>query len=380
MNLITKFKKFFKNLKNLKLFIQQYFRIILTRKIQIDESQKNIKEFQKNCLEKVATPEIEQMPVYSYVLGNKIKRKYFSTPDIYTAHLEKVIYYPRYETLFTKSRQLITDSVMDRITPEKYSIRTLYFAQPIEISGVCSVFRSIFDPKNYYHTSIDYLPRIYLLTQPEYANLEEIKLLVSEELSKSEQYFLDRIAPKNLQIHVVRRDRIYFIEKMIFPSFLTHVNSGYLPSKYLNFLLDKVCPQRPRKKENRIYISRTITDRSNKRCVLNENELIEKLKVYGFEKYNLENMSIEEQIELFYDASHVIAPHGAGLTNIMFAEKIKVLELFPASCVLPHYYYLSKSLGHKYKYWCGRDRNKDANFEVDIPTIFKLLENLEEIV
>ena len=87
-------------------------------------------------------------------------------------------------------------------------------------------------------------------------------------------------------------------------------------------------------------------------------------------------MNIEEQIELFYDAEFVVAPHGAGLSNIMFSRGIKVLELFPTPQVLPHYFYLSKSLGHEYKYWCGNKMFKDSNFRVNISEIMKLVNNL----
>ena len=54
-------------------------------------------------------------------------------------------------------------------------------------------------------------------------------------------------------------------------------------------------------------------------------------------------MSIAEQIELFYDADYVIGVHGAGLVNIIFSSQINVLEIFPTSYVIPHYFYLSKS-------------------------------------
>ena len=41
-------------------------------------------------------------------------------------------------------------------------------------------------------------------------------------------------------------------------------------------------------------------------------------------------MSIIEQVELFRKASHVIAAHGAGLTNILFAPAdARILEIRP---------------------------------------------------
>lgn len=361
-----------KNIVNLKSFLQTNLRLVVTHETLIDHSQKTIKDLHRACSETIATPEAQAMPIYSYTRGNYIKKEAFSTPSVYTANLEQVIYYARYNSLFTKSRKLISDSVMHHIRTDKYSLRTLYFSKPEKISGFCSVFRSMFSYGNYYHTLIDHLPRLYLLDQPDYKDIDEIKLLIPGELTKVEKYFLDKIVPQNIKITLVDPNKIYLIDKLIFPSFLSCRDSGYLPKNYLSYFSEKVCPQRPRNKKNRIYISRKINERGGKRCILNEDELVEKLKDYGFQKYSLENMSIEEQIELFYDASHVIAPHGAGLTNIIFSKGINVVEMFAAPGVLPYYYYLSKSLDHNYKYWCGKANNKDANFEVDIEAILEL--------
>ena len=54
------------------------------------------------------------------------------------------------------------------------------------------------------------------------------------------------------------------------------------------------------------------------------------LKKYKFRKVYLEQFSIREQVELFRTASHVIAAHGAGLTNVLFAPaEARILEIRP---------------------------------------------------
>ena len=43
-----------------------------------------------------------------------------------------------------------------------------------------------------------------------------------------------------------------------------------------------------------------------------------------------DRFSISEQVELFRTASHVIAAHGAGLTNVLFAPAdVRILEIRP---------------------------------------------------
>jgi capsular polysaccharide biosynthesis protein len=79
---------------------------------------------------------------------------------------------------------------------------------------------------------------------------------------------------------------------------------------------------------SRVYISR---GKVNWRKVINEAAVIDFLKPYDFEFRVMDNLSIQEQIKIFYFANTLIAPHGSALTNLFFSQaKNKVLEIFPA--------------------------------------------------
>jgi len=188
----------------------------------------------------------------------------------------------------------------------------------------------------------------------------------------------------------------YLIENLIYPSFLTKINSAYLPAEYLNFFSQRVCPNSSRKRDKRIFISRKD---AVMRRILNEEELLEVLEKYGFQQYVLEQMTLEEQIELFYNAEVVIGSHGAGFSNIIFSEKIHIIELFPSKFIwMPVYYFLSKSMQHNYHYLCsGGELNytnfdrilsekklsphsyfKDRDFIVNVSEVVSLLDSLIE--
>jgi len=75
--------------------------------------------------------------------------------------------------------------------------------------------------------------------------------------------------------------------------------------------------------KNKIFISRQGT-----RKVQNEKEVMSYLKKLGFIHVQCESVNFNEQVNLFSSSSHVISPHGAGLTNLLFAhDNTKVLEL-----------------------------------------------------
>ncbi len=327
--------------------------------------------------ETIPTPETKDM-VFTSPAQELIRGETYTTPEIYTTVIEDVIYSPKGNFLLTKSRQIILDSILIGCDLPGIGIKHLFLSPVETISGTCAIFRSNY--YGYYHTLLDESPRINLLNQPEYADFPEISLLCpggSE--NEWEQFFLSKLAPKNIKITPVSTDNLYYIEKLIFPSFVTKRCCGYLPSVYLKNLASKVLPERPRNKQNRIFISRRKSMAATKelrgRHILNESELLESLKPLGFESYELEDLSISETIDLFYDAQIVIGAHGGGLANLMFSEKVSVLELHPLKIISSHYYYLCKSMGHQYRFWCDNVESTHSlvNFEVDIAEVLAIV-------
>jgi capsular polysaccharide biosynthesis protein len=71
----------------------------------------------------------------------------------------------------------------------------------------------------------------------------------------------------------------------------------------------------------RIYISRSDPQKNTARKVDNEKELTAMLGRHGFKTVYMENFSFLDQISIMHRASFIVAPHGAGITNTMFAQK-----------------------------------------------------------
>jgi hypothetical protein len=71
------------------------------------------------------------------------------------------------------------------------------------------------------------------------------------------------------------------------------------------------------------------------------------LAARGFETVVLTELSFVEQKRLFRGADVVVATHGAGLTELVYAEDAAVVELF-GSYVVPAYYEMAQAMGHRY--------------------------------
>ena len=89
----------------------------------------------------------------------------------------------------------------------------------------------------------------------------------------------------------------------------------------------------------RLYLSR---ETARRRRVSNEPELWAKLEARGFVKLRLETLSWQEQINAFRGAKTIVAPHGAGLANLVFCGPgTRVVEFFNRSYVNGCYWRLA---------------------------------------
>jgi hypothetical protein len=121
------------------------------------------------------------------------------------------------------------------------------------------------------------------------------------------------------------------------------------PPPWIKHFYESLAPKSclaPRSKP--IYVSRS---QARRRRVVNESELIATLTRYGIDKVDMEDLSVAEQAALFQSAKTIIAPHGAGLTNLAFASPgTRVLELFSRDYVNVCYWALCCIADINYSY------------------------------
>lgn len=121
------------------------------------------------------------------------------------------------------------------------------------------------------------------------------------------------------------------------------------------------------KKGRRFFLCR---DPNRFRALLNEAEILEICKGYGFEAVRPERLSIDEQVCLFSSAECIMGVSGAALTNILFAPQgCKILSLNPNHGPEFFFWDIANILGQEFSYIFGPvvdpERSVHSAFRVD---------------
>lgn len=309
--------------------------------------------------EEVPTPETRDMSFSKF-------HTYHDTPThqtrrVYTALLDDVRFCSANNVITTPNRSVIRESAGPG--PIKFGVDEQEIATAEEvglIKGVCTSFRCSFH--GYYHFLIDNLSRFDLLNESFFSVYDGINLLCPGGLRPVEEYFISKVCPSNVNVVPLDERGLYRAEKYLFLSFPTRCGSGYIPGPYIDRLRSRTLQHHPQKGERRLYISRR---NASDRRVRNEDALMDQLRPLGFQRHDLETYPPSKQIRLFEEAEFIVAPHGAGLANLLFSTNATVLELQPSHTIAPHFYLLCKRMGHDYNYLTHRAPDEDDDFTTD---------------
>jgi hypothetical protein len=115
---------------------------------------------------------------------------------------------------------------------------------------------------------------------------------------------------------------VYKVERLLVPS--TWIYGDHILADFVEVAL----PLNVKRHNARdIYVTRR---NAPNRRLLNENELLDGLRAYlpSLELVELESLPFLDQINLFRESRIIIAPHGGGLTNLLFCrEGTKIVEI-----------------------------------------------------
>jgi GT2 family glycosyltransferase len=312
----------------------------------------------------VPTPEAPTLPMWGPA-AREVQGPALSFPPLATATVLGGLFCPTNHALLNPDRTAVAESL--GTARPRYPFRSdavLETDLVVPLPGMATSLRTY--RWNYYHMLVDCLPRLALLSESGRVREEVQVLYAGPESAPPERLVVKALGLSQPQLVRVEPGRLYATERYLLLPPVSRQFAGYLPRWYLDWFRSLVRPARPSRRDRRLYVSRSGVA---KRRVLNEADLLETLRPLGFEVVALEALSFEEQAALFYDAESVVAPHGAGLTNLLFAEGARVLELFPTPYVVPHFYYLCKANGLPYHPLVGREGSRDDDFTVEVARV-----------
>jgi capsular polysaccharide biosynthesis protein len=160
---------------------------------------------------------------------------------------------------------------------------------------------------------------------------------------------------------------------------LTIISTDRFRPELLKSVREAVCTF-PRTPYRKLYISRA---KAGRRHLQNRREIWALLRDAGFERVFMEEIRFDDQVALMQEASVVVAPHGAGLTNMMFcAPRTHVVEIADLSFPNPNFYALASAM--ELNYWIvpaegvGDQHPLERDMHVSPPALRGVLSRLPE--
>jgi len=233
--------------------------------------------------------------------------------------------------------------------------------------------------ENYYHFLTDVLPRIELLRR---AGVEPDHFVVNRS-TRFQRDMLDHLGVTAGRC--LGNDKYPHVraEELVVPS-LPDADLR-TPPWIVPWLRAQFLPDDLRPPHRRLYVGRGDTKRT--RRVENEAELLVALEPLGFEAIDPGALSPAEQVRAFGEAEYIVAPHGAGLTNLAFAPPgAAVVELFARDYVNECFWALATTVeGLRYRYLvgdgspspCRRNRGVASDIQVETRQVLRLLDELK---
>lgn len=210
--------------------------------------------------------------------------------------------------------------------------------RPTRVRGVAKVIATC-GGYNYYHWLFDELPRLLI-------SREECDIIIGRSTT---QYNRDALRLLGFAGDVLQPSDALHVQcdELIIPS-LVGISGNPTPkhARIINAFVEPLL-EGPSLFGEKLYISRA---KAVARRVSNDEELWSELRDRGFRKVVLEETTWKEQINAFRGAKVIVAPHGAGLANIVFCNPgTKVVEFFSRSYMHWCFWQLAAARGLDYR-------------------------------
>lgn len=229
-------------------------------------------------------------------------------------------------------------------------------------------------PTNFYHWLCLTLP---LLRYYEAAGVEVDRVYVGNELKPWQRRSLDLAGVPGNRVVVgpCTADEIDVV--------VSTRRTGAIAPASVSWLRETLGVRASASGTQRLFVGR---GKTTTRRMLNEEAVAAALeRNFGFSYVLTSDMSLDEEIELFGNASAVVAPYGAALTNLLFApSSTRVLELRARDAAFPArsaFLELGRIIGQTYGVLVGEavpepKRAISSDIKIDVDALLRVVERM----
>lgn len=313
---------------------------------------KSIKEYckEKNLLYKVVEKEKKREVFEPYYFGidEEPKTEKFTSPEIYISELNNVEVVG--ENSFIISEDICLYDMAKKNLDGRYDLRAVSI---LEIDTKYALIQCIDSKKeiefaisllgvaasNYYHFTVELLSRIQYIDN--FEEYRSVPILVDKAVKNIPQYYdlLNTINKYNHPVIFIDKNMNYKIKKLVYVSYNTwmplNIKEGLklcrrdslISESAIKYIRNSIIEDTNRKGFRKIFISRKNSFNSR---LINEKDIVELFKIYGFEIIFPEEMNFKQQVKIFSEAEYVAGTTGAAFTNIIYCPKnAKILCIIP---------------------------------------------------
>ena len=234
--------------------------------------------------------------------------------------------------------------------------------------------------ENYSHWITRSLLKLGLVDGPEYAGLP---LLLHQPLARFHVEFLELLDVTHERLIQATERGVVRCRRLVVPTQLS-LRPGFAAGVawLCRRLAQKLGPV-PGPAEDLLFLSRAGT---RSRVLVNEAELAAALAPLGFRAVVPDRMSVADQVRTFARARVIVAAHGAGLTNMIFAPReALVVEITSTNIAAMHdFRFMAAALGQRIETIVSDDYEMDPqraaavklanwDYRVDVEAVLALL-------
>ncbi len=317
-------------------------------------------------------PEELRKPINAVSVAPAVHQRLSIISDVIEARvlhtLKDVRVFSQNGVILSADNEIVIDLSPDFKPREQYQHRLLrYTGLPRlqKLKGKGFLFVSAASWKNYFHWLVDTLPTARFI------NWDDYDYILVPHCRKYHQSSFEALGLPKDKIVPLEHETHYEVEE------LSHIPRGgvaLVPDEAITYLRNLFGVQPSPEASRKLYLSRNDGWR---RRITNENEVFSALEPYGYEHIVIGRRNIWEQAKLFSQASHVVGPHGAAMTNLVFSSSTcQLMECFSGTFMFPHFYHLCATLEQPYLAHWTENPQDDPDGPIELDSFIALIEKI----